>query len=98
MYQAAGIKNSGIPIQNNQDAELGVYNPYSKIVCFVLYLYSSEFGSPPLYKELNRIARDKDYDQLQDLGALMKVMNSINLFAEQNRMEHDKIETGEQIR
>lgn len=45
------------------DEELGLTNPYSFITCFILYLYSLEFGDPPLYAEMNRVVwtMDKDY-------------------------------------
>jgi len=42
------------------DPELGLLNPHSKVTCFILYLYSMEFGHPPLYSEMNRVARDLD--------------------------------------
>ena len=42
------------------DPEIGLNNPYSKVTCFILYLYSMEFGTPPLYSELNRVAREMD--------------------------------------
>lgn len=48
--------------------ELGLQNPYSKITCFVLNLYSMELGVPPLYAELNRVTRDMDLSQLYILG------------------------------
>ena len=41
------------------DLDLG--NPYSKITCLVLYLYSMELGQPPLYAELTRVSRDLDF-------------------------------------
>lgn len=39
-------------------------NPYDQITCLVLYLYSMEFGTPPLYAEANRVAREMDMSQL----------------------------------
>lgn len=44
----------------NMDSELSLLNPYSKIVSFILYLCSMEFGSPPLFAEMNRVARTMD--------------------------------------
>jgi len=52
----------------DRDAEYSIKNPYSKISCIVLYLYSMELGSPTLYAEVNRVARDKDYNYLKELG------------------------------
>lgn len=50
------------------DDELGLNNPYSIISCFVLYLYSIEFGRPNLYAEVNRAAREMDTRLLPTLG------------------------------
>lgn len=76
------------------DDELGLCNPYSKITCFILYLYSCEFGTPPLYAELNRVARDMDLDYLDTLGPYARALSEITLQAEQARNEDDKIKTG----
>ena len=46
--------------QEKNSSELGVKNPYSKISCLIVYLYSLELGTPPLYVEANRVARDMD--------------------------------------
>lgn len=67
------------------DAELGLENPYGIITCFVLYLYSMEFGSPPLYSELNRVSRDMDLKELETLGPFAQALNRITLSAEQRR-------------
>lgn len=40
-----------------KDSDLNLANPYSKITGFILQLLSMEFGSPPLYAELNRASR-----------------------------------------
>lgn len=53
---------------DSYDDDLGLWNPYSRITCFVLYLYSMEFGNPPLYAELNRVCRQMDRTQLHTLG------------------------------
>ena len=39
------------------DPVLGLWNPYSKVTCIILYLYSMELGTPTLYAEANRVAR-----------------------------------------
>lgn len=77
------------------DPEIGLLNPYSKVTCFLLYLYSMEFGSPPLYVELNRVTRDMDMSQLENLGPLLKAMTPITGGAEKERHNDDKIKTGE---
>ena len=46
---------------NGNFPELNFKDPYSKIVCMILYLYSMELGTPPLYAEANRCARDLDF-------------------------------------
>ena len=38
--------------------DLNLCNPYSPVCCWVLYLYSMELGSPPLYMVLNRAFRE----------------------------------------
>ena len=40
------------------DPILGLENPYSKACCLLMQLYSMEIGSPQLYAEVNRVARD----------------------------------------
>ena len=40
------------------NSDLSLWNPYSAVSCWLLYLYSMELGSPPLYMELNRAARE----------------------------------------
>ena len=76
------------------DPELGLENPYSKVTCFILYLYSMELGSPPLYAELNRVAREMDFTQLDNLGPILKCLERICKWAEHERNEDDKIKTG----
>ena len=48
--------------------DLKLINPYSAVACWVLYLYSMELGSPPLYMELNRATREMDKTKLPQLG------------------------------
>ena len=61
IIQAANISKMDQPLEyETNDPELDVVNPYSKVTCLCLYLYSMELGSPPLYAELNRVARDMD--------------------------------------
>lgn len=69
-----------------KDEELGLLNPYSKITCFVLMLYSMEFGSPPLYCEVNRVTRDMDLTYLPTLGAYARALQAITLSAEKRRL------------
>ena len=62
---------------NDDDPELGLEEPYSKATCLILYLYSMELGDPPLYAELNRVARDMDLTQLKNLGPIQKTLGLI---------------------
>ena len=43
---------------SDTDPILGLRNPYSKACCLLMQLYSMEIGSPQLYAEVNRVARD----------------------------------------
>ena len=54
-----------------------LYNPKSKNVGVVLYIYSMEFGDPPLYAELNRVSRDRDYSQINNLGPFVCLRSHI---------------------
>lgn len=79
----------------NDDIDLG--NPYSKISCLILYLYSMELGSPPLYYEINRVCRQLDLRYLKTLGPYILALSIVTSIAEQNRDIDDKIRTGEII-
>ena len=46
------------PLSPFKDPILGLCNPYSKASCLLMQLYSMEIGSPQLYAEVNRVARD----------------------------------------
>ena len=95
LTQAIDIQNTNTPMKlHSSDPELGLANPYSKVTCFILYLYSMELGSPPLYAELNRVARDMDLTQLRNLGPILRALTLITLFAESHRDASDKIMPG----
>ena len=38
-------------------SDMCITNPYSKVSCLILYLYSMELGSPPLYSVINQVCR-----------------------------------------
>ena len=44
--------------KSKNDPIHGLLNPYSKASCLVMQLYSMEIGSPQLYADVNRVARD----------------------------------------
>ena len=65
------MSNSNTPMINSEMSmdhkyteeelnDLDLSNPYSKMTCLILYLYTMELGSPPLYYEINRVCRMKD--------------------------------------
>ena len=73
--------------RRNEDEELCLANPYSRITCFVLYLYSMEFGSLPLYAEVNRAACTNPFDDfhVRTLGPFAAAMDLITTWAESGR-------------
>jgi len=95
LTKSINIKNPNKPMTKDTDPELGLLNPYSLICCFILYLYSMEFGEPPLYAELNRCARNMDTTQLKNLGPIACALNLITKQAEDNRDKGDKVKPGE---
>ena len=56
------------PLELGTKSDLDLENPYGPVACWMLYLYSMELGSPPLYLELNRAAREMDKTKLPQLG------------------------------
>ena len=67
---------------NYEDPILGLRKPYSKATCLMLYLYSMELGSPQLYSEANRVARDMDRTHLRELGPFLRALGQITASAE----------------
>ena len=74
--------------------DMNLANPYGKISCLILYLYSLELGSPPLYYEINRVCRTMDKSHLQTLGPYIKALGVVTVFTEKNRDINDKIKPG----
>lgn len=74
--------------------QLDLCNPYSLITCIILYLYSMEFGDPPLYSEINRVARLMDTSQLRALGPLAQAFSSMINSVSNYFEEDDKGKTG----
>lgn len=56
-----------------------------------------EIGSPSLYSEANRVAREMDSSYLQWLGPFHQALSKIILWAEVEKKPEDKIKTGNQI-
>lgn len=80
------------------DYEFGVMCPYSKITCMVLYLYSMELGSPPLYQEVNRVCREMDFTYLYELGPFIQALSYVTYYGEENRIKGDKVTFGKRIK
>lgn len=53
-----------------------------------------EFGSPPLYAELNRVCRDMDLRYLSELGPYAMALFKVCEGAENRKNEEEKIATG----
>ena len=53
----AQIEDADSELKVDLDSTTGLKNAYSKITQFITNLYTKEFGSPPLYAELNRHTR-----------------------------------------
>lgn len=56
-----------------------------------------EFGSPPLYKQMNQVARDMDMSQIFNLGPINQAISLIANGGEEKRNADDKVKTGKQI-
>ena len=78
----------------NKEHELNLANPYGKMSSLVVYLYSMELGSPPLYHEINRVCRSMDKAYLLTLGPYIRALGNVTAFSESNRYAEDKIPTG----
>lgn len=97
LVSKVNISRTDIPMTPDEDPEIGLHNPYSKVSCFVLYIYSMEFGDPPLYAEANNAARDMRYELIPYLGPYIKVLGEISARAEAGRDDDDKIKTGKYL-
>lgn len=76
---------------------LDTYNPYSKVTCIVLYLYSMEIGTPQLYAEVNRVARDMDLTYLKEFGPFLRALTFITASSESRKNETDKVTPGNKL-
>ena len=62
-----------------------------------MYLYSMEIGSPQLYAEVNRVARDQDKTYLKELGPFLKALGRVTWSAESSKLKSDKVASGENL-
>ena len=59
------------------DPILGLCNPYSKVVCLLMQLYSMEIGSTQLYAVVNRVARVQNKTYLKELGPFLHALGRV---------------------
>lgn len=76
--------------------ENDLWNPYSKVTCLIMYLFSMEIGLPPLYVEINRVVRQMDLEFLKYLGPFIKALGEITLRAEGFKEIEDRYAIGSQ--
>ena len=77
IFTSIGILDWKKPFKDSEDADIGVSNPYSRISCFVVKLYSMEIGIPPLYSEVNRVTREMDLTILKEIGPFVRLLSKI---------------------
>ena len=95
LAKKSSITNTSTPFNDEEDdGDLGLSNPYSRISCFVLYLYTLEYGEPSLAQDLSRVARTKDDTMIRSLGPYAQALRKITSEAEAHRDADDKIESG----
>ena len=73
---------------------MNLYNPYSKVSCLLLYLYTLELSQPPLYAILNKARRTMDTHYLMTLGPFSYGLFSVLQRAEENRKHIERIKPG----
>ena len=59
-----------------------------------MQLYSMEIGSPQLYAEVNRVARDQDQTFLKELGPFLRALGRVTAMAEYFKSKGDRVATG----
>lgn len=79
------IKRAGAHMTLNANDENSLIDPYGKVPTLLLQFFSMEFGSPPLYAEVNRICRTLDKNFLHTLGAYIRALSVLTREAEYNK-------------
>ena len=74
--------------------ELNFKDPHSRISNFLVYLYTIEFGSPPLYTEANRCAREMDLSLLDELGPFCHGLYFVTMWAEKGKSAGERLAYG----
>jgi len=80
-----------ITYQDNE-SERCLWNPNSKAVCIIMWLYSIE---PPFYAAINEACRNIDKKYLRSLGPFAAALFTILVNAEGNKI--DKLQCGESL-
>lgn len=80
--------------QEDFDHENNLFNPYSKVTCLILYLYSMDIGIMPLYASVNRAVVEMDSSSVKKLGPYISALGYIVAGAEGKRQKLDKLESG----
>ena len=62
-----------------------------------MYLYSMELGSPQLYADANRAARDMELTYLSELGPYLKALAQITRRSENFKNQVDKVTSGKEL-
>ena len=57
IVKTIGFTKAGYSMNIFGNDENSLNDPYSKVTHLVIYLFSMEFGQPPLYAEVNRVCR-----------------------------------------
>ena len=90
------LKLQNEPMNLFHKNENDISDPYGKMTCLILYLYSMQIGEPPLYSEVNRVCRNMDRKYLKTLGPFIRCLEKTLLWAEKNAI--DKRSTGDSLR
>lgn len=81
-------------VRHPTNGDTNLANPYAKIVNLLTFLFSIEFGSPPLYAEVNRVCMTNNILDLHDLGPFICAFQVIIKSTEIQKGVGDKIECG----
>lgn len=84
---AMDLKKPGDYMNFNSHDENSLVDPYAKVTTLMLQFFTMEFGSPPLYAEVNRICRTQDKDCLRTLGPYVRALSVITTLAERKKLE-----------
>lgn len=75
---AMKIKRSNQYMSFNINDENSLTDPYGRVPALIMQLFTMEFGSPPLYAEINRVCRTLDRNYLHTLGAYIRALSVVS--------------------